>query len=81
MAHFGVHIPRVSADQGRSGKAVGRDGMRPGDLVFWDNSSRNVGADHVGIYIGNGLYIAAPRPGGAVEIGHLYGDYWARRVL
>jgi hypothetical protein len=78
---FGVSLPRISADQGRAGRAVAGKDMRPGDLVFWDNSSRNNGADHVGIYIGNGMFINAPRPGGAVEISHLYGDYWARRVL
>ena len=78
---FGVDLPRISADQGRAGSGVSRKDMRPGDLVFWDNSSRNNGADHVGIYLGNGLFIEAPRPGGAIQVSELYGDYWARRVL
>lgn len=79
MKQFGINIPRVSYQQGAGGKAVSRGDMQVGDLVFWDNSSRNNGADHVGIYIGNGKYIAAPQPGDSVKISSLGGNYWARR--
>lgn len=79
FAKFGITIPRISNQQGSGGQAVGRKDLRPGDLVFWDNSSRNNGADHVGIYIGGGKFIAAPRPGGHVEISNLYGNYFGRR--
>jgi soluble lytic murein transglycosylase-like protein len=41
---------------------------RPGDLLAWDNSSRNEGADHVAIYIGGGRMIEAARPGTLVRI-------------
>jgi cell wall-associated NlpC family hydrolase len=79
MKQFGVNLPRISYQQGSSGKAVGSGDLRPGDLVFWDNSSRNRGADHVGIYIGGGKYIHAPAPGQSVKISSLGGNYWARR--
>lgn len=79
MKQFGINIPRISYQQGAGGKAVGHGEMKPGDLVFWDNSSRNQGADHVGIYIGGGKYIAAPQPGDSVKISSLGGNYWARR--
>lgn len=79
MKEFGINLPRVSYQQGQGGKAVGNGDLRPGDLVFWDNSSRNAGADHVGIYIGNGQYIHAPQPGSSVKISSLGGNYWARR--
>ena len=36
---------------------------KPGDLIAWDNSSRNNGADHIAIYAGNGKMIEAPRTG------------------
>jgi soluble lytic murein transglycosylase-like protein len=36
---------------------------RPGDLLAWDNSSRNNGADHIAIYIGGGKMVEAPRTG------------------
>lgn len=70
--HFGFSLPRISADQGRNGKRINLDQLKPGDLVFWDNSSRNVGADHVAIYIGHGQIIEAPRPGLSVQVSGLY---------
>lgn len=80
--HFGVKLPRISADQARAGKRVALNAMRPGDLVAWDNSSRNNGADHIAIYLGNGLIIEAPRPGRSVQISHLYdtGRAWGVRL-
>lgn len=74
----GFSLPRLSADQARSGKQVPLDQLKPGDLVGWDNSSRNNGADHIAIYIGNGQIIEAPRPGGVVQVSDLYdtGNAW-----
>ena len=61
---FGIDLPRLSADQAKSGTAVASlDQARPGDLIAWDNSSRNNGADHIAIYAGNGKMIEAPRTG------------------
>lgn len=79
---FGVNLPRVSADQARAGRRVGLRDLRPGDLVAWDNSSRNNGADHIAIYLGNGLIIEAPRPGRSVQIVSLYdtGNAWGVRL-
>ncbi|SEB89425.1 NlpC/P60 family protein [Nocardioides exalbidus] len=66
---FGIELPRLSADQARSGTPVASMAdAKPGDLIAWDNSSRNVGADHIAIYIGNGQMIEAPRPGGHVQV-------------
>lgn len=66
---FGIDLPRLSADQARSGTPVASlDEARPGDLIAWDNSSRNNGADHIAIYLGDGRMIEAPRPGGHVQI-------------
>lgn len=65
---MGINLPRISAAQARSGKRIGLDQLQVGDLVGWDNSSRNNGADHIAIYIGNGQIIEAPRPGIGVRI-------------
>lgn len=79
---FGINLPRISYQQGQGGSAVsGRDQWQPGDLLFWDNSSRNNGADHVAIYIGGGLMLHAPKPGDSVKISSVYGTPWARRYL
>lgn len=66
-ARAGKTLPRVSYAQANSGKRVGLSGLRPGDLVAWDNSSRNNGADHIAIYIGGGRIVEAPRPGLSVR--------------
>ncbi|KRB79960.1 lytic transglycosylase [Nocardioides sp. Root190] len=66
---LGYDLPRVSADQARSGTPVASMAdARPGDLIAWDNSSRNNGADHIAIYIGDGKMIEAPRTGLDVRI-------------
>lgn len=68
-ASLGIELPRLSADQARAGRPVASmNDVRPGDLIAWDNSSRNNGADHIAIYAGNGQMIEAPRPGGKVQL-------------
>lgn len=65
---FGLNLPRISAQQARFGKETPLNQLRAGDLVAWDNSSRNAGADHIAFYIGNGYILEAPRPGAQVRI-------------
>ena len=79
---FGVNLPRVSFQQANAGKRVGLNEMKVGDLVAWDNSSRNNGADHIAIYIGNGKIIEAPRTGVPVRITKLYDtdNAWGVRI-
>ncbi|BAH08397.1 NlpC/P60 family protein [Clostridium kluyveri] len=65
-AHFGVSLPRVSQDQQNTGTAVSRGELEPGDLVFFGYP-----AHHVGIYVGDGAYIHAPKTGDVVKISSL----------
>ncbi|HMC14395.1 MAG TPA: NlpC/P60 family protein, partial [Albitalea sp.] len=51
--------------------------LRPGDLVFFNTLKRTF--SHVGIYIGEGKFIHAPRPGGEVRVEDMGFAYWARR--
>lgn len=69
---FGIDLPRVSYQQANGGTRVGIKDLQPGDLVAWDNSSRNNGADHIAIYIGDGKVIHAPKPGDSVKISTLW---------
>ena len=64
----GIELPRVSRDQAREGRAVSAANAQPGDLVAFDNSSSRAGVDHIGIYIGHGKWIAAPKTGDVVKI-------------
>ncbi len=70
-AKVGIQVPRVSYQQANYGKRVSLNKLLPGDLVAWDNSSRNSGADHIAIYIGDGKIIEAAKPGTRVRIRRL----------
>ncbi|MGW4378422.1 NlpC/P60 family protein [Kitasatospora sp. NPDC004531] len=59
----GVSLPRVSQDQWNAGKRIAKADIQPGDLLFYYNDLH-----HVGIYIGNGKLLHAPRTGKNVEI-------------
>jgi soluble lytic murein transglycosylase-like protein len=66
---MGYDLPRLSADQARAGTPVASMAdAQPGDLLAWNNSSRNNGADHIAIYVGDGKMIEAPRTGLNVRI-------------
>lgn len=67
--NLGIDLPRVSYQQAEAGEPVASMAeAKPGDLIAWDNSSRNNGVDHIAIYIGNGQMIEAPRTGLDVRI-------------
>ncbi|MCW8095348.1 C40 family peptidase [Streptomyces tauricus] len=63
----GVTLPRTTWDQVETGTTVSVDNAQPGDLVFfYDDIS------HVGIYIGDGMMIHAPKPGAYVREESIY---------
>jgi cell wall-associated NlpC family hydrolase len=63
----GVSLPRTTWDQVKVGTRIATDDLRPGDLVFfYDDIS------HVGIYIGDGMMIHAPKPGASVREESIY---------
>ena len=68
-------LPRVTYDQVTQGTAVAAADRQPGDLVFFKIHGGSW--DHVGLYIGNGQMIHAPRTGKNVEIVSLAGGYYS----
>lgn len=64
-AQVGVRLPHSSYMQAKYGVPVSYSELQPGDLVFFR------GFGHVGLYIGNGQYIHAPRTGDVVRIADL----------
>ncbi|MFC7913892.1 NlpC/P60 family protein [Streptomyces sp. NPDC057386] len=62
-AHAGRAIPRTSQEQWRQLRHVDVKDMRPGDLVVYFAD-----ASHVGMYIGDGSIVHAPRPGRTVTV-------------
>ena len=59
----GVNLPHSSAAQSRMGKSIPFSKKQPGDLLFFGRP-----VSHVGIYIGNGKMVHAPRSGSRVKI-------------
>ncbi len=67
----GVQLPRVANDQFRATRTMAVDvsKMLPGDLIFYgDQPGVWTSVYHVGIYIGDGKMVHAPRPGDVVKV-------------
>lgn len=69
-AKFGVSFPHGATMQAHMGTPLPFGQMEPADLVFFGDPSFY---HHVGIYIGNGLFIEAPRTGDVVKVSQLAG--------
>lgn len=81
----GVSIDRVSQEQFHNGKTVAMKDLQPGDLVFFKGSNGSAESPgHVGMYVGQGQFIQAPKTGDVVKISNLMSrsDYvGARRIV
>lgn len=62
---YGYSLPRTSREQARIGTSISYSSARPGDLLFYGNSS---GINHVAMYIGNGQIIHASNPSDGIKI-------------
>jgi cell wall-associated NlpC family hydrolase len=69
FAQAGVVMPRVAADQARTGPAIPLSQAQPGDLLFYhtDPTAPDY-ISHVAIYLGRGWMIQAPEPGENVQV-------------
>ena len=66
MKNFGISLPRTSREQAKVGRAIKSSEMRPGDLIFYANSSGTV--NHVAMYIGNGQIVHAASSKSGIKI-------------
>ncbi len=63
---FGISLPHYSGSQAQMGTAVKSSNMRPGDLIFYGNSSGKI--NHVAMYIGNGQVVHAASKRSGIKI-------------
>lgn len=80
----GINLPRVSYQQMAAGRKVDKNDLQVGDLLGWDYSGRNPGADHIAMYIGNGQIIHTNTPGKPLRIESLSSkpqNFAASRIL
>jgi peptidoglycan endopeptidase LytE len=74
-AQLGVVLPHNAAQQYRLGTPVERDGLAPGDLVFFDHLRHN------GIYVGGGRFIHARQTGRRVAVARLDDEWYASHFV
>ncbi|MDN5380609.1 MULTISPECIES: C40 family peptidase [Streptomyces] len=61
----GINLPRVSQSQSTVGTQVSLSNLKPGDILYWGSPGS---AYHVGVYVGNGMFVGAQNPStGVVE--------------
>lgn len=75
----GLVLPRRADEQAKDSSLlpIRQDDLKPGDLVFFNTMKRTF--SHVGIYVGEGKFIHAPRTGSAVRVEDMRDAYWAKR--
>jgi cell wall-associated NlpC family hydrolase len=76
---IGLLLPRRSAEQANSSSLVKvqQDDLKPGDLVFFNTMRKAF--SHVGIYIGDGKFVHAPRTGSQIKVEDMRASYWTKR--
>lgn len=73
FAQAGLRMPRVAADQARTGWRIPFNQARPGDLLIWANDPTAPGyISHIAIYLGGGRMVVAPRTGDVVKVAPVY---------
>ncbi|MDR7331666.1 C40 family peptidase [Roseateles asaccharophilus] len=75
----GLVLPRRADEQAKMNSllSIRKDELKPGDLVFFNTMRATF--SHVGIYVGEGKFIHAPRTGSAVRVEDMRDAYWAKR--
>jgi len=74
----GINLPRTSAEQYHRGKPVKSDELAVGDMVFFGTKKR---VNHVGIYIGDGKIIHAPRSKKTIRISSMQEGYLRKKFM
>ena len=74
---FGIRLPRNALGQSELGSRIERAELEPGDLVFYNTLRRPY--SHVGIYLGDGRFVHAPKTGAKVRVERMDNRYWTER--
>lgn len=80
----GISLYRNSRQQAQEGIPIEEKDLLPGDLLFFASDGGKGKIHHVGMCIGNGMMIHAPRSNSAIkesrfDVGHYHEEYWGAR--
>ncbi len=73
----GISLPHNAAQIATLARPVSTSGMQVGDLVFFNTLGRSF--SHMGIYIGDGKFVHAPRTNSSIRVDRLDNSYFAAR--
>ena len=76
----GLDLPRNSRMQYKAGRSVAKKNLKKGDLVFFATKGGKR-VTHVGMYIGNGQFIHAPRTGKTVRVASLSNSFFKKTYV
>ncbi len=76
----GLNLPRNSRMQYRAGRSVAKKDLQQGDLVFFATKGGKR-VTHVGMYIGGGKFIHAPRTGKTVRVANLSNSFFKKTYV
>jgi len=76
---LGIDLPRTAREQFNAGESIDKDELSIGDLVFFRTYASF--PSHVGIYLGNNLFIHASSKGRRVTISNLETPYFVKRFI
>jgi len=74
---FNIDLPRSTRDMMKLGKKINKNELKPGDLVFFHPTRKYY---HVGIYLGNGVFIHASTSRGVIK-SDLSLNYWKKSYI
>ena len=74
-----INLPRVVADQSKFGEPIKKEDLKFGDIIFF--SADGYKLTHVGIFVGNGYFVHAPKSGDVVKISTISSGYYAKTYM
>jgi cell wall-associated NlpC family hydrolase len=74
----GYPIPRTSEDQFRAAHKIALSDATAGDLFFFQDQAK---LSHVGIYLGDGLFVHAPETGRQVSVARIDAPYYQEQLI
>jgi cell wall-associated NlpC family hydrolase len=72
---WGIRLPHSTVAQSEKGTPISLAELQAGDLVFYDTQKRPY--SHVGIYLGDGRFVHAPKSGARVRVESIKSSYWS----